>query len=357
VAIDRLVGLLMPLLEKTIRASFPSPIPWEYTLAAAEAGLREVLFGQRIDGAAVVSTPEAMLHHVRCKAASTVAVGMDGSTNGRSEGETWVENLLPDDPLGPQIGAVLDAEATLRFAVEDRLNAVHTLVEANMRWVHGVARSMAGRGIDKLDLMQEGAKALQKAAMTFRLAENVCFLAYAGPAVKRALLDKTRVSAGLSDHASREVGKFKLAKDELRQSLSREPSNEEVLDFLDWSPTKRRNVESALRITKRQETLRPPGEGGEEPSRGAQWEVLTGLIRDSDALNRDSDAHCIKAVMDQLPSPEQEIITGVFFLGQSESVIGRELHLSKEEVAKHKEHGLEKIEAALSISRQKRRPR
>jgi cytochrome c-type biogenesis protein CcmH/NrfG len=60
-------------------------------------------------------------------------------------------------------------------------------------------------------------------------------------------LDEIAESAGLTDHAFREVGKFKTAKHELRRSLSKKPSDEEVLDFLGWSPTKRQNLESALK--------------------------------------------------------------------------------------------------------------
>ena len=151
-AIDMLVGLLTPHLEGAIRKCTPGPAPVETVLTVAQTGLREVLFGLGTDGAAVVTTPKELLHRLRRKVAEA-----HPSPCETGDGEAWVEELLPCDPLERQIGAVLDAEATLRFAVENRMKAAHTLVEANMRWVFKVARSFAGRGIDQEDLRQEGA--------------------------------------------------------------------------------------------------------------------------------------------------------------------------------------------------------
>ena len=262
-AVEALVGLLMPPLEGTVRKCTFASMPAENILVAAQTGLREILFGLGTNGATLVTEPKELLHHLRRKVAAIITGETHPSPCGRGDGEAWVEDLFPTDPLERQIAAVLDVEATLCFAVEDRVKAAHTVVEANMRLVRKVALSMAGRGVGEADLMQEGAIALQKAALTFRPSKGFRFLTYAVPAVQTAMLDRTRTSMGLSDHAARELTKFIMAKHELRQSLSKEPSNEEVFDFLAWSPTKRRNMENALRIVQRPKPLGPPGEDGE----------------------------------------------------------------------------------------------
>ena len=79
-------------------------------------------------------------------------------------------------------------------------------------------------------------------------------------------------------------------------------------------------------------------------------DVLTELISNSEAAR-------INATVAQLPSPAREIITALFWLGQSEAAIAEDLCLTKPEVAMHKQHGMDKIEAALAMGGEKPRPK
>ena len=85
-------------------------------------------------------------------------------------------------------------------------------------------------------------------------------------------------------------------------------------------------------MAEKREIIEPPSDDRRKPTRPSRWGVLTELVREFDEER-------VNAAMTELPNPEQEIITCSFWLGQSDSVIGKELHISKKEVVMHKQRG------------------
>jgi RNA polymerase primary sigma factor len=119
----------------------------------------------------------------------------------------------------------------LRRIVEDGLLARQHIIEANLRLVVSVAKRFKGRGLDFLDLIQEGNRGLMRAVDKFEYGQGYKFSTYATwwirQAISRAVVDQAR-TIRLPVHAVGRINSFRRASQRLQQELDREPSREEI---------------------------------------------------------------------------------------------------------------------------------
>ncbi|MFU2205341.1 RNA polymerase sigma factor RpoD [Streptococcus pluranimalium] len=152
-----------------------------------------------------------------------------------------------------------EEEKELAIAVENGdLQAKQRLAEANLRLVVSIAKRYVGRGMQFLDLIQEGNMGLMKAVDKFDYSKGFKFSTYATwwirQAITRAIADQAR-TIRIPVHMVETINKLVREQRNLLQELGQDPTPEQIAERMDMTPDKVREI---LKIAQEPVSLETP---------------------------------------------------------------------------------------------------
>jgi RNA polymerase primary sigma factor len=231
-------------------------------------------------------------------------------------------------------GSVKDREKLELCAHDGRLAKAH-LIEANLRLVVSIAKRYVGRGLQFLDLIQEGNLGLIRAVEKFDWRRGFKFSTYATwwirQAITRALADQSR-TIRIPVHMVETMTRVTKVQRELAQRLGREPKFSELASELDLPPDR---VAEILRMGLDPVSLEAPV-GEEDDSR------LSDFIQDEEfdqpmqAAVKSLMTAYITELLDELGDREREVIEMRYGLkdGQPKTLeeVGKAFHVTRERI-------------------------
>jgi RNA polymerase primary sigma factor len=256
------------------------------------------------------------------------------------------EKLADCEAAGTLDRLPADEQRSLQGLADDGDQAKSALIQANLRLVVSIAKRYVGRGMQLLDLIQEGNMGLMRAVEKFDYTKGFKFSTYATwwirQAITRSIADQAR-TIRIPVHMVESINRVHRMQRQMVQELERDPTVDELAERVGMTSERVREIQ---RISLDPLSLDSPV-GEEDDSYLADFIKDDGAEEPLDAATRQMLQDAVRDVLDELNDREKQVVRLRFGLDDEQArtleEVGREFGVTRERIRQIESKTLAKL--------------